>query len=130
MGRRAECGMSREEDLHALTVLFQEACSLNREALTLLRGQTPPAAMRELFERKSRLAQDLARAQKTLSQASGVGENLPGLERALEVQQEAAALEAQVAEALGNAVPRVGKVIEAYVKSSEKPRPDKRNYSS
>lgn len=121
--------MSGEEELQALTALFQEACSLNREALALLRSQSPPAALRDLFQRKSRLSEALARAQTALSSASAAGENPLSLGQALEVQQEAAALEAQVADALGNAVPRVGKVIEAYVKSTEKWTTDKWDHS-
>jgi hypothetical protein len=106
--------MSLDTDFDALAALFEEACALNREALTALRGGVPVPALNGLFERKKRLTELLTREQEILSRKKAGPGFGSGLARALQAQREAAMLEVKLAEALGNPVPSNGNVIAAY----------------
>ena len=108
--------VSIEPDVRALAALFEEACSLNREALAALRDGSPIRILNGIFERKRRLAEALAQELGLLSRTNMGAEQGASLARVFEVQREAAMLEVQLAEALGNAVPSNGNVIEAYKK--------------
>jgi len=108
--------VSLEPDIQALAALFEEACSLNHEALAALRDGSPLRILNGIFERKRRVSKVLAREQEILSRTKSGPELGPDLTRVLQVQREALTLEVQLAEALGNAVPSNGNVIHAYKK--------------
>ncbi|HTA17188.1 MAG TPA: hypothetical protein VK786_05540 [bacterium] len=109
--------MSVEPDFRALAALYEEACSLNREALRALRDGAALQTLNGIFERKKRLAEVLGREQEILVRKKTGPEPGASLDRVFQVQREAATLELQLAEALGNAVPSNGNVIAAYKKA-------------
>jgi hypothetical protein len=108
--------VSLEANVQALAALFEELCSLNREALKALSDGSSLPILNDLFERKRRLAEVMAQEQEILSRTKTASDLAPSLTRALQFQREAAMLELQLAEALGNTVSSNGNVIEAYKK--------------
>ena len=108
--------VSLEANVQALAALFEELCSLNREALKALSDGSSLPILNDFFERKRRLTEVLAQEQEILSRTKTASDLAPSLTRALQSQREAAMLELQLAEALGNTVSSNGNVIEAYKK--------------
>ena len=121
--------MSDDAGLAALAALFQEASILNREALAALRRREAPQALENLFKRKARIAENLGLLQQKLPPLSPGRDADAAIALALQAQKEAAQLEAQLAEALGNFVPRSGKVASAYGNSSALREGNKLNQS-
>jgi hypothetical protein len=107
--------MTSAPDFKALADLFEEACALNREALAALDAGRPVQDLSAVFERKRLVTSALTAVEQAQAQNHPWDSKM--LYKVRQLQREAALLEAQLSEALGNAVSRSGKALEAYKKT-------------